>query len=148
MIRIVEVSQKRCHYLIHMCRESVQKEGTTQWSGRGSRCETSQQPAAAAPAASIAYVGNELSESTDNFSKAEAIFTTLAVKIASQLFLLGFLTVDRLTDLFARIDPKSAEPINRRLSSYRPVTTLLWIGVLCTAWENTNTTSTHILLTM
>ena len=36
---------------------------------------------------------------------------------------LGLLMVNRLTDLFARIDPKSAGPINRRLSSYRPVTT-------------------------
>jgi len=35
--------------------------------------------------------------------------------------LVGLLTVNRLTDLFTRIDPKSAGPINRRLSSYRPV---------------------------
>ena len=32
---------------------------------------------------------------------------------------LGLLTVNRLIDLIARIDPKSAGPINRWLSSYR-----------------------------
>ena len=44
-------------------------------------------------------------------------------RLFSRVLLLGLLTVNRLTDLFARIDPKSAGPINRRLSSYRPVTT-------------------------
>ena len=38
--------------------------------------------------------------------------TIIEKKIDFKLLIIGLLTVNRLTDLFARIDPKSARPIN------------------------------------